>query len=256
MSNNQRIGEHPPQPWRRVERIVGTVTIGYTILIGLIGWRILATIPVAQHPGLLRLLALSVALTLLVLGVIRFIVLRHLVVPLQRIADMDALTGLYRQGAFWSRLEQHMGEAAQSQQPLAFVFIDMDDFKQLNDTYGHLAGNAVLQAMGSLLRTHARQTDTVGRLGGEEFGWIMPGSSADDAFTAAHRLLAACQTWPIEAIAGWSFSAGIAGITGTEDESPSPWDIAREADHVLYQAKRAGKGRVGVATRFDNPPPS
>ncbi len=109
MSNNQRIGEHPPQPWRRVERIVGTVTIGYTILTGLIGWRILATIPVAQHPGLLRLLALSVALTLLVLGVIRFIVLRHLVVPLQRIADMDALTGLYRQGAFWSRLEQHMG---------------------------------------------------------------------------------------------------------------------------------------------------
>lgn len=158
---------------------------------------------------------------------IRFLVLTRLVQPLQRRADYDELTACGR--------------------PWAFVYGDLDDFKWINNTAGHLTGDAVLQKFGSLLKAHACEEDLVGRVGGEEFGWVLSGCTTEEAVSAANRLLAAFQATHCDGLGRTcAFSAGVAGWQENDPVPGSVWDVARPADQALYQAKTQGKGRVAV----------
>ncbi len=231
-------------PWRRTVRRVGWVLAAYTLasLVWLTGmW--LRTSPTLRGLWFVTLGGEAVW-TIGLLTALRVLVRRHLWRPLHRQAVLDDLTGCYRSASFWERCGAYVSDAYRQDQPLAFVFLDLDDFKQINDRFGHQAGDAVLKTFGRLIRQHARSGDLVGRLGGEEFGWILPGSPAADAEVAANRLLMACEAAAPAGSPSIGFSGGVAGVTGHEPEPRTVWDLAQEADRALYRAKLSGKRRV------------
>lgn len=238
---------HTASPWQRVTQVISVVVVAYFALLGLMVWWAIHLMPASQDRHVLLIMGMTAALTIVLLASIRVIVRRHLVVPLQQQAEHDDLTELCRPGAFWEQADERRIQAIQTHEPLAFVFIDLDDFKQVNDTYGHLTGDALLRDFSRLLQTQARHEDILGRLGGEEFGWVLPGASVQDAQTATERLLGMCRRMEIGTLRGVTFSAGIAAIKGPESDPPSTWDLARCADHALYQAKAAGKAQVRIA---------
>ncbi|MCL4318533.1 MAG: GGDEF domain-containing protein [Firmicutes bacterium] len=255
MTEHRRYETEAPQPaaspWPRIQRWVNCTVAGYLGLLALLSWWILDMVSKTQAEEVVYPLILTVILTVAFLIALRIIVHRGLVLPLQDQADHDDMTGLCRPGPFWVRAERQLRDAVTTHHPLALIFFDLDDFKQLNDSNGHVIGDAVLRAVGRLMQTQARQDDTVGRLGGEEFGWVMPCATVDEAVSAAHRLLNACRTCTIEGVVGVTFSAGVAGYHGIESDPPSTWDLARWADRALYRAKAAGKDRVLAAEPRD-----
>ncbi len=219
----------------------------YTLGTGLVLWDRLARIPAPWRGSLLRMTLVNWGLTMVLLFIIRLLVLTRLVQPLQHRADYDELTGVYRSGVFWQRADVWMQTLTACGRPWAFVYLDLDDFKQINDTAGHFTGDAVLRAFGALLKAHGRQEDLVGRLGGDEFGCVLSGCTKEEAVNAAHRLLVAFQATSCDGLARTcTFSAGVAGWQANDPVPESIWDVARPADRALYQAKAEGKGRVAV----------
>ncbi len=203
--------------------------------------------PAAVRAGLLDYVAAQSALTLLLLLGMQTLVWTFLVQPLQHQTTYDRLTGVCRPGAFWERTEHQFAQASRLHQPITFVFLDLDNFKALNDTQGHAMGDAILHTFGTVLRQSARQGDTIGRLGGEEFGWLLPGATVPDAVAATDRLLATFRRTTAEAGHRITCSAGVAVLPATTQEPLSAWDLGRLADQALYQAKAAGKNQVWVA---------
>ncbi len=121
----------------------------------------------------------------------------------------------------------------------------------LNDTHGHAVGDAILHTFGTILQQLARQGDTIGRLGGEEFGWLLPGAAVPDAVMATERLLATFRRAAADAGYPITCSAGLAVLPTATPAPLSAWDLGRWADQALYQAKAAGKDRVVVTTTPD-----
>jgi diguanylate cyclase (GGDEF)-like protein len=115
------------------------------------------------------------------------------------------------------------------------VLLDLDHFKRINDTHGHVAGDRVLAATGALLRRHLRQNDVVSRFGGEEFALLLEDVPIVDAVVLCERLLA-----EMSSSVNVTFSAGVAPLSGSFEES------FRRADAALYEAKRLGRARVVV----------
>ena len=124
--------------------------------------------------------------------------------------------------------------------------IDIDHFKRINDTYGHAAGDAVLVDFAAAARSMLREIDIIGRLGGEEFGVILPNSDAANVEAVAQRIRCAIETRPI-AVSGTQLhiavSIGATLITGTD---PTPDAPLIRADHALYSAKEDGRNQVRV----------
>ncbi|HBS29169.1 MAG TPA: diguanylate cyclase response regulator [Phycisphaerales bacterium] len=166
-------------------------------------------------------------------------------------AQVDGLTGLWNRAYFNERLASELAEASRNNKHLALVLCDLDHFKKLNDTFGHPAGDAVLQGFAEVLTTELRAYDIPCRYGGEEFVIILPDTDRDEARQVAERIRAALEAkgWPkfpdIHATA--SFGLTTAGLAGKDD--PASWIQA--ADQMLYQAKHAGRNRVEV---FSGPP--
>ncbi|PSR25093.1 MAG: hypothetical protein C7B47_13190 [Sulfobacillus thermosulfidooxidans] len=231
--------------WHAVERIVWPLAVGYSLLVAGVLWIGWGIFPASLRTTLLWICGMNWLGSMLLLGIIRTVVWVRLVRPLQHRADYDALSGLYRADVFWTRAEELVQWLGSQGKPWAFVYLDLDDFKRVNDTNGHLIGDAVIRTLGSLLQSHARHSDITGRLGGEEFGWILPGASPSEAVAAANRLLIAFREANCDGLTGCTFSAGVAGWTSQED-SVSIWTIARRADHALYHAKSHGKGQVQI----------
>ena len=155
----------------------------------------------------------------------------------------DPLTGLHNRRFLAELAPVLIAEADRSGQPLALAILDIDHFKKLNDGYGHQAGDAVLRALGALLRQSMRQSDSVVRLGGEEFLLLMPHSGAD-------RALARIEEWRNDFSAaaidheGQRLSATFsAGIALYPDDAPGLDELMRRADIALYQAKGDGRNR-------------
>jgi diguanylate cyclase (GGDEF)-like protein len=123
--------------------------------------------------------------------------------------------------------------------------IDLDHFKALNDTFGHLAGDAALEAVGAILREHAREADVVGRIGGEELGWLMPETDIEGAAEAADRLRRAIASAPVCGPMGLTTSVGLARRAARDQDAEQ---LFRRADAALYRAKQGGRDRV-VADR-------
>lgn len=171
--------------------------------------------PTIVRTGLIDYILGQAGLTVLLLVGMRALVWGLLVKPLQHHTTYDDLTELCRPDIFWERAEHQVAQATRLHQPITFVFLDLDNFKALNDTYGHAAGDAVLQTFGTVLRHSARQGDTLGRLGGEEFGWLLPGAAVPDAIMAAKRLLTTFRRTTTDAGSPITCSAGVATFLET-----------------------------------------
>jgi diguanylate cyclase (GGDEF)-like protein len=177
-------------------------------------------------------------------------------VTIERQAMMDSLTGLYNHRYFWERLRNEVARAHRYGQPLSLLMLDLDDFKLVNDRYGHPAGDELLRTVGRALQTQIRQgIDCPARYGGEEFMIILPSTESelesgtlDGAVTTAERIrntLAGLRA-PVadEAWAGITTSIGIATLPIHAQDAE---ELVAQADRALYAAKRLGKDRVAVA---------
>ena len=165
---------------------------------------------------------------------------------LQHLANTDGLTGLLTRRELMGRLQREHVDALRQQRPLSILMLDLDVFKRLNDRFGHLAGDAVLRKVASIITASSRRGDHVGRYGGEEFLLILPGATAPDAARVADTIRQAVADCVLP-FAGelLHFTASIGVATLHADELPQAL-IAR-ADAALYRAKRAGRNRVEAA---------
>jgi two-component system cell cycle response regulator len=162
------------------------------------------------------------------------------------LAATDALTGLFNRRYMEGHVRTLMQSAHQSRRPLSMLIADIDHFKQVNDVYGHDAGDAVLREFALRLRRSTRVNDLPCRLGGEEFVVLMPDTTITRAFQVAERLRAAVAAEPFE-VAGREIritaSVGVSAIAiGTD----TPETVLKRADQALYAAKREGRNRVNV----------
>lgn len=160
-------------------------------------------------------------------------------------ATIDPLTGLYNRRWLNNMLRRLMQRCSSGKEPLSVVMIDIDYFKQYNDTHGHIAGDRALHAVARCLMRNLRPEDTITRYGGEELLGILPGSDAADARMVAERLRVAVSDTPIslstgEALPSLTISLGVAQMA----EGQSAEALIGSADAALYRAKRAGRNRV------------
>jgi diguanylate cyclase (GGDEF)-like protein len=158
----------------------------------------------------------------------------------------DSLTGLRNHSTMKARLEEEWIRAQRSAAPFAFAMVDIDHFKQVNDTFGHPFGDQVLQALSRLFQRRLRRTDLVGRLGGEEFGIIFTGTPIKAAFPILESLRADFAHLEHVSPKGPTFSTFSAGIVGAPGGFSSPEELWEAADQALYQAKNGGRNRVYV----------
>ncbi|MGH9053871.1 MAG: diguanylate cyclase [Acidimicrobiia bacterium] len=164
--------------------------------------------------------------------------LEHVVVQLQALSVTDWLTGLKNHGYFFDRLSEELARARRFDRPLAVVLADLDDFKAVNDAHGHAAGDAVLRMVGEVLRTHLRAVDIACRVGGEEFGLLMPDTSAEGAVRVAERVREAVHRRRVPGVGTITVSLGVAVFP---DHALDRDDLMQSADNALYLAKRQGK---------------
>lgn len=167
---------------------------------------------------------------------------------LKRRAMVDALTQVWNRGAIMEILKAEVSRAARQAHPLSVAMLDGDRFKQINDTHGHQAGDAVLRETAQRLRGVLRAYDAVGRYGGEEFLIVLPDCGAAPAKVLAERLREAVCGAPFEAgKAKLAVTASVGVVTSEPGRSLSPEELVGVADAALYRAKSAGRNRVDVA---------
>ena len=162
------------------------------------------------------------------------------------IALYDRLTGLYRREVVMDALQREIRRAARTHQPLAVIMMDLDNFKTVNDSLGHQAGDRVLAEVGRRLASAGRAVDWLGRYGGEEFLAVLADSAGDGAEQAGERFCQAVGALPIDtgrATRAVTLSAGIASYDGGA-QWPTPEQLVGAADAALYRAKAAGKNQV------------
>jgi diguanylate cyclase (GGDEF)-like protein len=159
----------------------------------------------------------------------------------------DALTGLPNRALFIRRLAESMQVTGESTGPPSAVLIDLDGFKNVNDTLGHGAGDELLQRIAERLRGCTRVGDTVARLGGDEFAIVVPAESGNDALAVSQRLIDALRT-PIR-VAGQEISINASIGIAEFDGQSGPDDLLADADIAMYAAKKAGKARYEVFRR-------
>lgn len=194
---------------------------------------------IAMHTSLL----VNSALRLIVLingawliGEIRLILQRE-----SQLAREDALTQLPNRREFHERGQQAFALAQRQESPFAAVFIDLDRFKEVNDTLGHEVGDRLLKSVATAMREHVRISDIPGRLGGDEFALLLPNMKTDAIRAYVEqlraRLCAAMQTngWPV------TFSIGVASYRVTPNDLDA---LLRQADDLMYEAKRSGRDRI------------
>ena len=172
---------------------------------------------------------------------------------LQVQADTDALTGLSNRRHFIERLNGELDRYRRYQRPLSVAMIDIDHFKKVNDTHGHVAGDKVLCALANLLVGELRAIDWVGRLGGEEFALIFAETELEKAKLVCERLLATIRSAEIDVDdAKISITVSI-GVTKASSAIEDSTDILKRADELMYEAKAGGRNRVEVDTREEPP---
>jgi diguanylate cyclase (GGDEF)-like protein len=164
----------------------------------------------------------------------------------ERQAVTDHLTGLANMRAFISILERELERSRRFDTPLGLVMLDIDDFKQVNDTYGHQQGDEVLAQVAKVLRTLSRDLDAPARYGGEEFAVILPQTDHEGAALLAERMREAVEGLQIQRVGGGG-SLGVTasfGVASVPDAAADRDGLMAAADAALYRAKRSGKNRV------------
>ena len=174
-------------------------------------------------------------------------------------AGTDSLTGVLNRGGLDARAEEAIAVASRYKRPLACVMVDLDNFKEINDTFGHPAGDAVLRGAATRLVALARRPDIVGRYGGDEFVLLLPETAADGAARMGERVAAAIAERPVVALDdGVSVeltATASVGVASREPTMHTPDEFYAAADRALYEAKRLGRARVAVAPDSPAGPP-
>ena len=163
-----------------------------------------------------------------------------------RMSIMDGLTGVHNKRHFLEVLEREIARSLRYQAPLSLVLFDIDHFKKVNDTHGHLAGDAVLKELCRRLRARIRREDLLARYGGEEFACILTGTKLDGAVLFAEQLRNIASADPVKHEAtsvSVTISLGVTALDLTL-KKPDVDALIQKADAHLYDAKRAGRNRV------------
>lgn len=160
---------------------------------------------------------------------------------IEKLSKTDVLTGLANRRRFMSYLEKMISQAHRHSDPLSLTMIDLDKFKEVNDTYGHSAGDDVLSALGELLSEETRKEDLAGRIGGEEFAVILTQTDIEKADKYAERIRRKIHELEVDGVPEKiSASLGISSLrTGDDPES-----LLKRADSALYEAKESGRNKV------------
>ena len=165
---------------------------------------------------------------------------------IKELAIRDSLTGLYNFRYFRERLIEETERSQRFIHPLSLIFLDLDHFKKVNDTYGHLAGDEVLKETSSIISKNIRSIDIPARYGGEEFALLLPETGKDLALRAAERIRRLIEIHPF--LGGYLPSpikmTTSAGVATFPDDTMAPLELIKIADQALYRAKEAGRNRV------------
>lgn len=161
-------------------------------------------------------------------------------------AITDQLTGLYNFRFLNNYLERELGKSRRYRDRFTVAIIDLDDFKAVNDTYGHLAGDQLLKEVARLLRENVRDADTVARYGGEEFVAVLPETEKDAAFNVMEKLLSVISKARLDDYPEVRVTASI-GLAGFPEDDDEQLGLLKKADEALYRSKMAGKNRVSAA---------
>lgn len=168
---------------------------------------------------------------------------KNLEEELARLATTDALTGLYNRHRFNELLEQEVARARRYHAPLSLIMFDLDYFKNINDTYGHAVGDQVLRSVAEVLRKNVRDTDWVGRWGGEEFMVLCPEATEQDAMLIAEKLRGLVESHTFETVKTITVSCGVTRFKAHDSVDA----FVSRADDGLYRAKEKGRNIVEVA---------
>jgi diguanylate cyclase (GGDEF)-like protein len=176
---------------------------------------------------------------------------------IEEMARFDGLTGIDNRRYFMERANDVLSLCARHEQPLSVLMLDIDHFKQINDTHGHLVGDRVIRHVARLLRRHLRKTDLLCRYGGEEFALVLPATEPENARLVAEKI----RRWIAESHGGTPESPALdvtvsVGVTGL-DRLPREADLEellQLADDALYRAKRAGRNRVVTIRQPEDAP--
>lgn len=158
------------------------------------------------------------------------------------LSNQDRLTNVFNRGYFDRTLAELWRAAQASRDPLSLLFIDLDHFKKVNDTYGHDKGDEVLKTIAQLIRVFCRRNDVIARYGGEEFVVIYPGMSADSALEAAESLRKVIEQKSLELV-GFRQTVSI-GVATYPADARDAAGLLQRADRAVYQAKEQGRNRV------------
>ena len=173
------------------------------------------------------------------------------------LAALDPLTGVANRRSLIAALDRDMARAQRMREPMALMMVDIDHFKDVNDRYGHPAGDRVLCSVVNVLRQRVRAQDLVGRYGGEEFMVLLPDTGLTGAEQLARALCKAVEEsrCPADGVPGPGIAVTVSiGVFGGRLESGDSWDmLIAAADRALYQAKNNGRNRVEVATGLRRP---
>ena len=168
---------------------------------------------------------------------------RHAEAQLRHFASHDSLTGLPNRALFMARLKRCLARAKRRDDPFAVLLLDLDRFKVVNDSLGHLHGDRLLVAVARRLATAVRAGDTVARLGGDEFAILFAGGEEEAATEAAERIQTAL-AMPMTVRGQPIVVTASIGIAWSTDDYRHPEDVLRDADTALYRAKARGRGKV------------
>src|SRR5438477_5854113 len=165
----------------------------------------------------------------------------HIRARLERLAQTDSLTGLYNHRYFHDRLRSELTRASRSHDTVAVLMFDLDDFKRVNDVYGHGAGDELLEQVARVAAENVRGSDVVCRIGGEEFGVIMPSCNAADAMGLAERLVDRVRSTLFEPAGRMTISVGVS--QGPRD-AMNPRELVACAEAAMMTAKAHGKNQI------------
>ncbi len=166
-------------------------------------------------------------------------------------ATHDGLTGLLNRTAIMEALQAELDRANRSRQPISVMLADLDFFKRINDTHGHLAGDSVLAEAARRMKAAVRRYDSLGRYGGEEFLFVLPGCAAEGAVAQAERIREAIAATPFPNASGPLAVTCSIGVSSRDNPGTEHTDeLVREADLALYQAKGRGRNRVETWSDF------
>lgn len=176
--------------------------------------------------------------------------IHHLEMEMRKLAMIDELTGVMSRRAFLDHAERSISLARRSQIELALVYIDLDNFKTINDVYGHAVGDEVLKCFAAVASGVVRKSDVVGRLGGEEFAMIIYGSGKEGVRQLIEKLLVEIRNASVTTSGEYArqihFTASVGVAYLDLKDSKGVDQLIAQADKALYEAKHAGKDRMAV----------